>query len=123
MKQAILDTNFILSCIKQKIDFFENIKFKGMKILIPIQVINELKRISDSEKKLHFRDDAKLALKLLKKNLFKKIDLKEKYVDKGLINFAKKNKNIIVGTLDREIKNQIKNQKLVIQGKKKLEVV
>ena len=67
MKQALLDTNFILICLKQKIDFFEDIKFMGMKILIPKQVVDELKRITNSKKKLYSRNNAEIALKILEK--------------------------------------------------------
>lgn len=125
MKKTILDTNFILTCVKQKIDFFEEIKFMGMEILIPKQVINELRIITSSKKKLHFREDAVLSLKLLEKNSFKKIDLSKygKNTDKGIKNCAEKNKDIIIATLDKELKNKIKNQKLVIRGKKKLEIM
>jgi len=123
MKKVILDTNFILTCVKQKIDFFEDIKFMGMQILIPKQVIRELESISNSKKKNHIRENAKLTLKLLEKNSFKKIDLKNKNVDKALIKIAKEDLELIIATLDRELKKKIKNQKLVIRGKKKLEVV
>ena len=117
MKTAILDTSFILSCVRNKIDFFEEIKFMGMKIEIPKQVIVELKGLGKSQ------DDAQTALKLLNKNKFNKMDLKTKDVDAGLIKFAEKNKDIVVATLDREIKKKIKNPKLVIRGKKKLEII
>ncbi len=122
MKKVILDTNFILSCIRKKIDFFEEIKFKGLKILIPNQVISEIKRIVKSKKKLKFIEEAKIALRLLEKNKFIKIDLPIKNVDKGLINLARQDKNIIIATLDKEIKNKIQNPKLVIKGNKKLEI-
>ena len=122
MKKVILDTNFILTCIKQKIDFFEDLKFMGTRVLIPKQVIKEIKSIINSKKKLHFKEDAKLALKLLEKNSFKEIDLKEKNVDKGIVKYSKKN-DVIVATLDRELKNKIKNSKLVIKEKKKLKVL
>lgn len=122
MKKVILDTNFILSCIRKKIDFFEEIKFIGLKILIPNQVIKEIKGIAESKKKLKFREEAKLALRLLEKNSFKKIDLKRKNVDRGLINLAKGNKDTIIATLDREIKEKVENQKLIIRGNKKLEM-
>ena len=127
MKIVLLDTNFIITCVKQKIDFFEDIKFMGMKILIPKQVINELKIIVNSKKKLHNREDAVLSLKLLEKEkkCFRKIDLSKygKNTDKMLKNFAEKNSGIIVATLDKELKKKIKNQKLVIRGKKKLEII
>lgn len=123
MKQVILDTNFILSCIRNKIDFFEDIKLMGFQIIIPEQVVKEIERISKSKKKLQFREDAKLALKILEKNKFKEIKLPERQVDKGLIKLAEKDKNIIIATLDRELKKKIKNPKMVIKGKKKLEVI
>ncbi|MEK6906576.1 MAG: PIN domain-containing protein [Nanoarchaeota archaeon] len=112
MKQAILDTSFIITCVKQKIDFFEKMELEGIEIIIPLQVINELKGLKSN-----------ISLKLLEKNSFKKIDLKTKNVDEGIKNFAYKNKNAIVATLDRGLKMKIRNPKLVIRGTKKLEIL
>jgi rRNA-processing protein FCF1 len=122
MKQILLDTNFILTCIKQKIDFFEYLELMGLQILIPKQVIDEIEMIANSKKKLHFREDAKLSLALLKKSSFEKIDLGLQDVDKGIKRFAKQNPKVIVATLDKEIKDSIQNPKLVIRQKKKLEI-
>jgi rRNA-processing protein FCF1 len=116
MKQVILDTNFILSCIRKKIDFFDEIQLMGIKIIIPEQVINEIKKFETK------KSEAKLALKLLERKEFKKIDLGKGYVDKKIINYAKENPGLIIATLDREMKNKTKNQKLVIRGNR-LEVV
>lgn len=115
MKHALLDTNFILSCIRKKIDFFEEIQLMGIKIIIPEQVINEIK-------KFETKPEARLALKLLEKNEFKKIDLGNGHVDKKIINYAKEKPELIIATLDREIKDKTKNHKLVIRGKK-LEII
>lgn len=123
MKQILLDTNFILTCIKQKIDFFENLELMGLQILIPKQVIDEIEMIVNSKKKLHFRENAKLSLVLLKKNSFEKIDLGLQDVDKGIMRFAKQNPKVIVATLDKEIKDSIQNPNLVIRQKKKLEII
>jgi len=123
MKSALLDTNFILTCVKQKIDFFEDIKFMGLEILIPQQIIEEIKRVAKSKQKAHSREAAELALRILEKNSYKKINLDKKPVDKGIKNFADKNKDIIVATLDRKLKNKIKNPKLIIKEKKRLEVI
>ena len=122
MKQVILDTNFILTCVKQKIDFFREIPERGWEILIPIQVIEEIKRVANSTKKMKFRDDAKLAQVILEKNSFQEIDIKGKYADKGIIKYAEQHPQLIVATLDKEIKNKLNNSKLVIRGKKKLEL-
>ena len=122
MKQAILDTNFILSCVKQKIDFFGDLPNMGLEILIPTQVIEEIKRVANSTKKLRFRDDARLAQVILEKNKFKEIDIRGKYVDRGLIKYATEHPRLIVATLDKEIKDKLRNSKLIIRGKKKLEL-
>lgn len=123
MKHVLLDTNFILTAVKNKIDFLESISFLGLIPIIPIQVINELKNISDSKKKLKFKEDAKLALKILSKNKTKTIDIKNDYVDNGILDYIKQNKSVIVATMDKELKSKIINQKLIIRAKKRLEIV
>lgn len=115
MKQALLDTNFILTCIKQKIDFFDELEKEGIQILIPTQVINEIKNLKNQY--------SGLALKILEKNKFKKIDIGKGHVDKSIINYSRKNPKVIIATLDKEIKESVKNKKLVIRGKKQLGVI
>ena len=112
--QVILDTNFIISCIKQKIEFFEELKYLGFKIIIPKQVIDELIKLN-----------RKLELKILEKyrGEYRVIRFKRGYVDKGMIEFAQKNPRVIVATLDSDLKNKILNHKMVIRGKKRLEVI
>ena len=122
MKYAVLDTNFILSCVRKKIDFFNEIKLMGFKVIIPLQVIEELKNISEKGN-IKLKNEIKLSLEILKKNSFGSIDLHTKNVDNGLVNLAKKEKNYTIATLDREVKNKIKNQKIVIRGEKKLEII
>lgn len=117
MKQAILDTSFILTCVKQKIDFLEDLELKGIKILIPEQVLDELEKLSEKN------PCAKLSLKILKTKKFRKIDLKQKNVDNGIIDFAKENPEFLVATLDKEIKKKTKNPHIVIRLKKKIEVI
>ena len=117
MKPALLDTNFILTCIKQKIDLFEELKFMGLKVLIPMQVIKELKNLKIKE--------AEFALKLSEKNKdeFEEIDIGKGNVDKRIKLFADKNLEILVATLDKELQKKLKNKKIVIRGKKKLEII
>ena len=123
MKQAVLDTNFILTAIKNKIDFIEEITFLGLTPVVPEQVITELEKIVESEKKLKFKDDAQLGLKILEKKKIEKIDLKNDYVDDGLIDYAQENKSAIFATMDKELKSKIPNRKLVIRAKKGLEIL
>jgi rRNA-processing protein FCF1 len=112
MKSVVLDTNFILSCMKQKIDFFEELYLMGIQIIIPEQVINELEKLKQEA-----------ALRLLEKNKFKKIALEGKIVDNSIINYAKENPSIIIATLDKEMQKKIKNRKMIIRNKKKLEII
>jgi rRNA-processing protein FCF1 len=123
MKKILLDTNFILICIKQKIDFFEELKLRGFKIIIPENVIREIKKIKKSRQKQRHREIADLALKILNKSSFEKIKFEKRNLDNAIAEFANKNENITVATLDRELKKKIKKPKLIIRGKKKLEII
>ena len=69
MKEVLLDTNFILSCIRDNIDCFEELTFMGFRILVPKEVVKELKKIAESKKSLKFRNDAELALRIIKKEV------------------------------------------------------
>ncbi len=130
MQQIILDTNFIMTCVKQKIDFVDEIPAMGYQILIPKEVIIELKKLKKDEKKqksLKNRDLASLCLKIIKP--LKTIKLNKtnhkKHLDNLIVNYIKENKNIGVATLDRELKKRLKNKTriLTIRGRKKLEFV
>jgi len=112
MKQILLDTNFIISCIKNKIDFFDYIETEGYNIVVPEQVINELEGLKKES-----------ALRLLEKNKFKTISLMGKIVDNSIINYANKNPSIIIATLDKELQKKIKNRKMIIRNRKKLEII
>ena len=122
MKSVVLDTSFILTCIREKIDFFEDIEMLGLQILIPEQVIKEVKQISNSKKKLKFREEAKLAIKLLDKSIFKELILEGKNTDNSIAEYANQHKTL-VATLDKELKKKVKSQKIVIRAKKKLEII
>jgi len=122
MKYAVLDTNFILSCIRKKIDFFEMIPAMGLKILIPLQVLDELRKFS-RQGRGQLKEQAKFALTLLENQEFQRIDLYDKNVDNGLIKLAEKNRNYIIGTLDAAIKHKTRNPSLVIRGEKELEII
>ena len=122
MKYAVLDTNFILSCVRKKIDFFVDIPQIGMKIIIPLQVMDEIRKFSRQARGT-LKEEAKLALMILENQKFKRVDLYNRNVDNGIIKLANDNPNYIVATLDRAIKVKTKNQNLVIRGEKELEVI
>lgn len=111
-RKILLDTNFILTCVKQRIDFFEEFYLAGIKIIIPENVISELEKLKKTA-----------ALKLLEKNVFEKITLQGKNVDNAIVKFAKENPDIIIATLDQEMRRKIKNKKVTIRSKKIIEIV
>lgn len=127
VKSVLLDTNFIISCVRNKLDFFNEICFLGFNVLIPLEIIKELNNIKESKQKMKDKEIAKLSLKILEENerRFKKIKLNKKNVDKGIMDFAKENKEVVIATLDQEIKNKLKkkNKILILRGKNRLEIV
>jgi rRNA-processing protein FCF1 len=114
MKKVLLDTNFIITCIKEKIDFFEYLELEGYTILIPDRVIRELEKLKKNS-----------AIKLLKKEKgkFQIVFIPGKNVDNSIINFSKKNPEIVIATLDREMRKKIRNPKMSVRKKKKLEII
>ena len=115
MREILFDTSFILTAVRNKLDLFEELQ--EYKIIIPEQVLVELRGLAKS------KSEAILALKILEKNKFERPDLETKNTDQGIIKFAKENPKTIIATLDKEIKQSIDNQKLVVRAKKKLEIV
>jgi rRNA-processing protein FCF1 len=122
MEYAVLDTNFILSCLRKKIEFFDEISGRGMKIIIPNEVVAELRKFALGGKK-SLQAEAKVALAVLEQNDFTKANLNSRNTDNGIVEFARKNRDFIIATLDKEIRNKIKNRKMVIRGEKKLEII
>ncbi len=127
MRKAILDSSFIISCTRAKIDFINELLQEGIKPLIPQQVIEEITKVSENHKKQKTRKEALLSLRLIEKYKEKVeiISLKDKKgdVDKKIIKFAEENPRIFVAAIDREIKEKTKNRKIVIRDKKKLEIL
>ena len=120
--EVILDTSFIMSCLKEKIDFLEAESYG--KLVLPIQVLEELDTLQ--EKLGKDKEQAKLAMDIIESNKdkFKVVDLKKKYVDSGIKDYAK-GKEVIVASLDKELKNSLKGKAkiLTIRARKKLELV
>jgi len=123
MRKALLDASFILTCVRQKIDFFEFLEHEGIEAWISKEILREISSISNSKSRGLVRKDAELALNILKNNNFRRVHTGGRTVDMGIIKFAKENPDVIIATLDAVIKRSVKNQKLIINGKKMLEII
>ena len=112
MRQVVLDTSFILTAVRQKLDFFERLEHEGFQVFVPDQVLDELMGLG-----------AQLALNILGKHKFRLVKLPGKDADAAIIAFAKKNPQAIVATLDAGLQKKIKNRKMIIRQRKKIEII
>jgi rRNA-processing protein FCF1 len=124
--EILLDTNFILTCVKQKVDFFsianENIG-ENIKWLIPFEVLAELKDLATrKDMKGADKDAAKLSLEMVKLISPEIVSVKNKNVDQGIIDYIK-GKDIVLATLDKALKNKVKNRVMVIKDVKRVEII
>ncbi|MFH1359278.1 MAG: PIN domain-containing protein [archaeon] len=123
--KVILDTNFIIYCSKEKLDYVEklrNLLNEDYDLVVPEQVIGELERLKVKAKKGKDKDAADLGLKIIEKNIkergLKKVKPEGKSVDDAIVNLAQEDKKNIVCTLDSEIRWTLGRVILISKGKK-----
>ncbi len=119
--KIILDTNFLIYCAKEKLDYVEAIGDlinEGYDLVVPLQVVEELERLKVKTKKGKDKVACDLALQLLEKNKIKKVRVEGKTVDDGIINLSKEDKKNITATLDREMRGILGRVILINRGKK-----
>ena len=121
MIKIILDTNFLVYCAENKIDFKERISEivdEGYGLVVPNLVVIELKRLVETAVKLSDREAAGLALKMLEKSGAKIVQVESRNADGAIIKLSKGN---IVATLDFELRKKLKESRvLVVEGHKKI---
>ena len=115
--EVILDSNFIISCLRRKIDFLSELRLLGLTPMLPREVLQELK---DLKMKLKHDDRAaiNMALTLFEEDGIKKMKLGNRTVDLGLIDKGKK--GIYIATLDSAIKRMVPNKVLISDSQNKL---
>lgn len=119
--KVILDTNFLIYCAKEKLDYIEeinNILNEGFDLVVPEQVIGELKRLKIKAKKGKDKDACDLALKILDKKKINIVQPSGKSVDDAIMQLAQENSKNIVCTLDREMRWELGRVILISRGKK-----
>jgi len=114
-----------MTCLKEKVDFLDAEELG--EIVLPLQVLDELKKLSEDKKlSLKERETASLALQIIEKNKgqIKFIEFRTRFVDKGIFNYAVRERGIIVATFDRELKSKLgeRVEFLIIRGKGKLDL-
>lgn len=120
--EVLLDTNFIISCVKKRIDFFSSLEELGFKVIVPREVFQEMKDLKATGKISKEEKTAiEVALMLLDDKKVNKKRVGGKYVDEGLI--AKGKEGVFIATLDKEILREIPNAIVIRSASKDLEIV
>ena len=111
--EAILDSSFIISCMKRRIDFLSQLEEQGFRVVLPREVFQELKDL-----RLKVKHDERAAIdaafELFVLRKVKKATLGHEIVDRGLI--AKGKRGAYIATLDAAIKRQVPNRILVLEA-------
>jgi rRNA-processing protein FCF1 len=126
--KILLDTNFILTCAKEKIDFpslaDETIDEK-IEWIVPQDVLNELGSLKDRVgMKVVDKDSAKLGFEMLQNLDPEVVQLpgKNPNVDIKIVNYVM-DKDIVLATLDKNLKSRINNKILTIRGRNNLNLL
>ena len=102
--EVICDTNFLIHLATKRIKNIDNLDMEigSISFVIPEVVKNELIKLQQVSQK---NQEITVTLNFIKK--FKTIPICGNYADKELINYIKNNR-CIIGTMDKELKNKIK---------------
>ena len=111
--QVIIDTSFILHCIRKGINLVEQLESKGFKIAVPREVLQELRNLHHNVKTA--RDEKKEIIKVLNilddHRRFKRISAGQGRLSDWLM--KKDNEGYFIATADSSIKHKIKNRVMI----------
>ena len=104
MVEVICDTNFLIHLATRRIKNIDNLDMEigSISFIVPEVVKNELIKLQEIREN---NQEITLTLNFIK--YFKIISINGTYADQELINYVKHNRSII-GTMDRQLKNKIK---------------
>jgi rRNA-processing protein FCF1 len=117
--EVILDSSFIISCARDRIDFLTQLEEQGFKIIVPREVMQEMKDLRLRKGGSHEdRIAIDVALDMISNSKrIKKVGIGNGKVDEALIKKGKT--GAYIATLDKEIKRQVPNRVVIFsaQGK------
>ena len=105
MVEVICDTSFLIHLATRKIKNIDsvNTEIGQIQFVVPSAVLNELKKLSKSQKK---KQDAIITLEFAR-NL-KTTEMSGKFADQAIIEYVR-NHGGMIATIDKELKNKIKS--------------
>ncbi|OIO81050.1 hypothetical protein AUJ84_01765 [Candidatus Pacearchaeota archaeon CG1_02_32_132] len=113
---VLLDSSFIISCVRGRIDFISQLQEQGFRIQIPREVLQEMKDLRFKNKTS--REDKlaiDMAMEMIEKNKVKKISMGEGKVDEWLI--KKGIEGYYIATLDNVIKRAVPRKVIIFKAK------
>ena len=114
--EVLLDSSFIISCIRKGIDFLGQLEEQGFVVKLPREVMQEMKDLKKSDKISHDdRVSIGVAFEMIEKRKVKKISMGNGKVDDWLI--KKGNEGYYIATLDAGIKNKIPKKVVIYDSK------
>lgn len=124
--KILLDSNFVLSCMKKKIDFIEmadDLFDELIEWLVLDSVQYELEGLVKRKGvRVRDREAAKIGLKYLVDKI-KLIELnKQGHVDDLIVDYCNEN-DVVLATLDRNLKQRVRCKILTISDDKSLKLV
>ena len=112
--ETILDSNFVIACVRNNIEFIEQLKLEGFRVIIPKEVLEEMKDLRQKVSR-----DERLAIDIgmdiISKSKIEKMKLPKGKVDEGLIQLGKK--GAYIATLDKTIRSIVPNKIGISQAK------
>ena len=105
MVEVICDTSFLIHLATRKIKNIDSVitEIGEIQFVVPSAVLNELRKLSNSQKK---KQDAITALEFARS--LKTTQMSGKFADQAIIERVRKRGGIIA-TIDNELKNKIKS--------------
>jgi len=124
MKRVILDTNFLIDLGRfgVSIDEIDKIMNERYELITFSSIVNELKSIAGTQKEE--AKFAKLAIMIMDLRRVNVMQVEGK-VDQSLTDFAAKERDVIVGTNDMELRKNLQERGvrcIYFRGKKRLEM-
>ena|SRR3989344_7273703 len=119
--EVVLDTSFIISCIKRKIPFIQRLLEMGFnRIGVPRRVMQELKDLRTRSPRAE-KEAIEIALRILEDNdSIKSVHIPSDNVDRGLV--LKGKEGVYIATLDKEIKRNVSNRVVIRDATNSIEI-
>lgn len=119
--QVILDSSFIISCVRERIDFLSQLSEQGFTPVVPREVLQEMKdlRVSDRSSR-EDRLAIDVAFTLLERHKVKKTTLGQGRVDEFLIKRGLE--GVFIATLDNAVKRKIPKKIVIFKAQNRVGV-